>query len=266
MHALWRGIRSRLPHPLNCRSMPPVPFRIHVADSMLPATDWKSVASYAQAGESGLEAMNEALELTGKSWDEIKSALDLGCGYGRVLRYLCGELEPSSITACDLDSRAVAFCAAELGVKPLVSKPDLTQVPFDSYDFVWSGSLLTHLPPEAGDRFIGMLPDLLKPKGVAIVSFHGDHSLRLLGNFYNAEHSDEAESIRRQVATEGFAYRPYIDRYSTYGEADYGMAWHRPAFLRQRCEHLLGDRVVWAGHLPRGWDDHHDLAVFQKTA
>ncbi len=265
MYGILRGLRSRLPHPLNCRTIPPVPFRVHVADSMLPNTDWRSVASYAQAGESGLEAMGEALERTGKSWSDIGSALDLGCGYGRVLRYLCGVLRPESITACDLDARAVAFCSAELGVKPLVSQTDLSRVPFETYDFVWSGSLLTHLPPKSGDRFVALLSRILNPGGVALVSFHGDHSLERLADLYGGDHADEAESIRQEVRSTGTAYRPYGGRFSSYEEADYGMAWHQPSFLRRRCEELNGDAVKWVGHLPRGWDDHHDLAVLQKS-
>ena len=265
MDAILRGLRSRLPHPWNSRSVPPVPYRVHVADSMLASTDWRSVASYAQAGESGVEGIREALALAGKDWSEIDVALDLGCGYGRVLRYLCGILEPGRITACDLDPRAVAFCAAELGARPLLSRPDLRQVPFETYDLIWSGSLLTHLPPTGADRFIGLLPDLLRPEGVAIVSFHGTHSLGRLGDSYGGDHAQEADAIRSEVEHHGTAYRPYPGKFASYDDSGYGMAWHLPSFLERRNRELNGDRLRWIGFISGGWDDHHDLAVLRRA-
>ena len=267
MHPWLRGLRSRLPHPWNGRFVAGIPHRVHVADSMLPNTESTAVGSYVQAGQSGMDAMRRALEICDRDLTEMTSVLDLGCGFGRVLRFLCSHVESWKITACDLDARAVAFCAAELGAHPLVSKPDLGAVPFGTYDLVWSGSLLTHLPESASDAFIALLPKLLKPSGVAVISFHGEHSLGSLENLYSGDHADEARAIREEVGSRGVSYRAYGERSVGYDdEGDYGMAWHRWEYLEKRNLALNGDAVSAVGHLPRGWDDHHDVAIFQARA
>lgn len=265
--ALWRGARSRLPHPWNGRFVFGVPNRIHIADSMLPSTAPEAVDSYVQAGRSGIAAVRRGLEACGRELGSVESVLDLGCGYGRVLRFMCREVEPEKVTACDLDARAVAFCAEELGVRPLLSRPDLKTVPFGTYDLVWSGSLLTHLPERASDGFLSLLPRILEPGGVAVISFHGEHSLDSLGLLYGGDHAEEAQSIRREVGELGFAYRSYDGRFVGYdSESDYGMAWHRWEYLQRRCRELCGDSLDAVTHFPRGWDDHHDVAVFQRPA
>ena len=266
LSTLLRGARARLPHPWNGRFVFGIPHRIHVADSMLPSTAPEAVGSYVQAGRSGMDAVRRGLEACGRSPAELGAVLDLGCGFGRVLRYMCREVEPERITACDLDRRAVAFCAAELGVKPLVSEPDLRRVAFETYDLVWSGSLLTHLPESASDAFLSLLPRILRPGGVAVVSFHGEHSLGALGNLYGGDHADEAEEIRREVETCGFSYRAYGEASVGYERtSDYGMAWHRWDYLQRRCVELCADSLEAVTHFPRGWDDHHDVAVLRRS-
>ena len=266
MRRFLKGLCSRLPHPLNSRRISRIPGRVHWADSMLPADDDASVASYIQAGQSGLAAIARGLEASGKQISQVSSALDLGCGYGRVLRYLCDQVDPQRISSCDLDARAVAFCSAELGTRALLSRPDFRDVPFESYDLIWSGSLLTHLPEAASETLLSLLPSLLNPGGVAVISFHGAHSLSSLGDLYGGDHASEARAIRDEVGSRGSAYRAYSGRFVGYsGEADYGMAWHRWEFLKQRCEHLSAKVVRATLHIPRGWDDHHDLAVFQRS-
>lgn len=265
MNALMRGVKSRLPHPWNGRFVFGIPHRIHVSDSMLPSTEPAAVGSYVQAGRSAMEAVRRGLEACGRTPAELGSVLDLGCGYGRVLRFMCREVEPDRITACDLDARAVAFCAAELGVRPLVSRPDLTEVAFESYDLVWSGSLLTHLPERSSDAFLSLLPRILNPGGVAVVSFHGEHSLQALDRLYSGDHAAEAAEIRHEVEDRGFSYRPYGGPSVGYArDADYGMAWHRWDYLERRCALLCDDRLQALAHFPRGWDDHHDVAILRR--
>lgn len=265
MHPLLRRLRARLPYPLSTRAVDGIPHRVHVADSMLPTVDRAGVSSYTQAGRSGLDAIRAGLAMAGKTLGDVATAMDLGCGYGRVLRFLRDHIEPSAITACDLDPRAVAFCAAELGVKPLVSSPDLSRVAFGTYDLVWSGSLLTHLPETACDALLARLPEVLRPDGVAVISFHGEHSLGSLEQLYGGDHAVDAQAIREEVASRGMAYRAYAGRSVGYRqEADYGMAWHRADFLARRAHELGGGDLKLIGHLPRGWDDHHDLAILHR--
>lgn len=104
-------------------------------------------AQYVDGGQCALRHIAESLTAAGRTFGDIRSCLDLPSGYGRVLRHLVGAIAPSRITACDADRQAVRFCAREFGVEPFFCDRDPRKLRFtESYDLIFVGSLLTHLP------------------------------------------------------------------------------------------------------------------------
>src|SRR5262245_52875607 len=57
-------------------------------------------AHYFGVGADALKLVIQAMSLAGK--EEIRSILDLPCGYGRVMRYLRAKFPQASLVACDL--------------------------------------------------------------------------------------------------------------------------------------------------------------------
>jgi SAM-dependent methyltransferase len=186
------------------------------------ATRDKAV-DYRTTGQQAVQFMDEALKITGRSLPTVTAALDFGCGYGRVLRFLTQYLNAGMITACDIDARAVAFCAQEFRARPLIADPDIDRVQFEQYDLIWLGSVLTHLDAATGTRLLSVLGSHLARPGLLAFSTHGTHPLEHLERF--GRHIVESEKdIRGGLATSGVAFVPY----SHYGREEYGLTWHDP--------------------------------------
>jgi ubiquinone/menaquinone biosynthesis C-methylase UbiE len=100
-----------------------------------------------------------------------KSALDFGCGVGRLSQALAAHFE--RIVGVDIaDSmiqKAREFNKAGDRVEFMVNtKDDLTLLKSDSFDFVYSNITLQHIPPESSTRYMREFFRVLRPGGVAV--------------------------------------------------------------------------------------------------
>lgn len=120
---------------------------------------------YFRVGLSALECIESALHIAKKSTDDIKSILDLPCGYGRVLRTLKAAFPGATVTACDISKDGVDFCKNILGAKPLYSKTNfrIFKMPENMISF-FVVHYLHILIPLAGKVFFLSLNLFLKEK------------------------------------------------------------------------------------------------------
>src|SRR6185436_830844 len=72
---------------------------------------------YFSVGRSAVDVVMQACMAS--TLTEVRTVLDLPCGYGRVLRHLVALFPRASFAACDVDREAVEFCASTFGAKPL---------------------------------------------------------------------------------------------------------------------------------------------------
>jgi SAM-dependent methyltransferase len=115
--------------------------------------------------------------------------LDLGCGVGRFALAAAGFLdERGSYVGIDVSRRSIKLCRAHFGSKlpnfrfvhaglfnteynPRAAAQDASayRFPFrrESFDFVFSNSLFTHLVPEATENYLLEIGRLLRPGGRA---------------------------------------------------------------------------------------------------
>ena len=101
---------------------------------------------------------------------------DWGCGSGRVIRHF--PLLASDVTAYGTDYSAdlIRWCENNIdnvtfrhnGLEPPLPFPD------DSFDFLYSGSVFTHLPPELQRAWLTDQLRVVRPGGVVGFSVHGD--------------------------------------------------------------------------------------------
>lgn len=131
------------------------------------------IASYRAVGRDSRATI---LDLLGPSWSFAgKRVLDFGCGSGKVMRHFLAEAAGCELWGCDIDQRSIDWINGELS-PPLRAfangeAPPLDQPP-ESFDLVWSVSVFTHLTDHwAG--WLGELHRVLKPGGLAIISFLG---------------------------------------------------------------------------------------------
>ena len=250
----------------SARVVPGIPGRVHHGDTMFDPSDPQGVEYYLRAGRSALDVLDRTLNDAGVSRSAVHSVLDYGCGYGRVLRHF-GEFFPeASRIACDLDPRAVDFCAREFDAQPVVAPEAPIRLRLPSCDLIWGGSVWTHLPEKESRALFAALAGALSPGGILVFSFHGAFAYDNLHSLFGAAYADEANEIRSELATHGSSYRSYSESYLTLDEGLYGTSWHRHEYFQDLADEVgesLGGLTQVYGEA-KGWDQFHDVIAFQR--
>ncbi len=261
---LWSVLRERLEPKRAARSLPDVPSLVHDRDAMLYDESKPSIEAYLRADRSAVEAIDRALDSCGRTFEEIRSVLDFGCGHGRVLRQLRPRLPRARVDTCDLDGSAARFCAAEFRAKAIVSNADVTRVRLGRYDLIWVGSVFTHLDRVGIDALLRKLGQALEPSGILCFSVHGEFSASNLTHLYGGHYREEAQAIHREFLDHGIAFRPY-EGYTTEPGRAYGMTWLARGYVEGRIDELFRGAVVLRRFDPQGWDGHHDVLAAQAV-
>ena len=117
------------------------------------------------------------------SW-EGRSALDFGCGAGRVLRHFAPDADRCEFHGCDIDEPAIAWAREHLSppFNLFLSRelPPLNR-PNGSFHLIWATSVFTHLVHESWSRWMLELHRLLTPGGILIAAYLGEPQSRMLG-------------------------------------------------------------------------------------
>lgn len=227
--------------------------RIHYDDGMYKGDG----AHYFGVGLSALRCIDEALAGAGPA--DVRSILDLPCGYGRVMRFLVHRFPRAELTACELDRAAVNFCARHFGARPLYSEADLDQLDAGARaDLIWCGSLATHLDAAPTRALLRLFRRALAPGGLVLFTTHGDFVARRLPtkDFDYGLTDEQIARITDAYARAGHAYTDYPDRES------YGVSLTSPAWVREQVRETGGLREVY--FKPRGWDEHQDVYGFVR--
>lgn len=213
---------------------------------------------YLSVGLSALHIIEEALNGT-----EPRSILDLPSGFGRVTRVLRARFPQAAITASDLDSQGMEFCAARLGARAAISVRDFRELQLGAtYDLIWVGSLITHLPAGQIREFFAAIARHMMPLSTLVVSSHGPSIIPRLREKGYGLVPEAAVALLEEYERTGFGYRDYGSGGEEYGVAlsneNYGISLTNEAWLRQT---LSGCGLRVEAYHARVWDDHHDIVV-----
>lgn len=116
------------------------------------------------------------------SWGLFAAArlLDIGCGTGRLARQMVPRLEPKNYTGVDISREAIAY-ARDLAHKEGWERREPQFVRMDGtldclrdglpFDMAWAHSVFTHLPPEAIERVVDGVRQVLKPGGLFLFTY-----------------------------------------------------------------------------------------------
>lgn len=227
-----------------------------ISDNETMINEW-----YFEVGQSAVECVFGALATS--YTHKIERILDLPCGHGRVLRHLMKAFPDAKFDACDLDTDGLDYCAKTFGAKPILSKPDLTQVDFGAqYDLIWVGSLFTHVPEEETTKWLNHLAKFLTSRGVVVATFHGRFVLENYKNFpYIGQKSWDA--IVRGYEERGYGYADYTrEENHEYIESGYGISLSRPETIMKIVSEIPGVRLY--SYTERAWADHQDVLVYGR--
>ena len=143
-------------------------------DQLTRVQTWSSDQSVTMTGYSTfrtIEALFTHYGIRRRSGVEI---LDWGCGHGRVARHFIQAWPEACISGADIDAENVGWCARHLDGR-FVTVPLLPPTPLaeDRFDGIFGISVMTHLTAEAQDAWLAEIARLLKPEGVALITFEG---------------------------------------------------------------------------------------------
>jgi trans-aconitate methyltransferase len=161
----------------------------------------------------------------------------------------------ADIDVSDLRTDSLEFLSKQFGVNAWVSDPDpdKLQAP-GTYDLIWSGSVLTHLPEEITVALMRKFLSWLNPNGVAVVTTHGR---RVLQNLHERRlrymGEDQEPSFLQQLGETGYAYVPYKGQ--PIGVSANTIPWLTDVILG------MSARVVTISE--HAWDKHQDVVALQ---
>lgn len=197
-------------------------------------------------GSANISALNEA----GQFYTELKkqstnanmpiardsNILDLGCGWGRFLRFFWKDVKPSGLHGADVDPDVLSVCE-KTGVPGRFTRIyPMTPLPYAdrSFSHVMAYSVFTHLPQDVHLHVAKEVARILKPGGIFALTLEPRRFLDFVLSLKNTDRKTSwhltmakfAESVpefKRAFDAGKFVYLPtgggaYRDA-STYGDA-----------------------------------------------
>ena len=131
--------------------------------------------NFIKSGELSALEMMQFLGECGIEISEFTSILDFGCGCGRVTRFLRG-LDRARIHGSDYNPRLVSWCKENLTFAEFDTNDQAPPLRYesDSFDFIFMGSVFTHLDEELQKAWMNELKRVLAPGGYIYFTTHGE--------------------------------------------------------------------------------------------
>lgn len=263
-YRLARGSRAFVGSVLGSRAVPGVVGKVHFNDFMLVSTEPEDTANYMRCSRETVDQLTIALASAGKTWADIGSVLEFGCGYGRITRTLVQNIRPDKVTVCDTIAGGAKFCAQEFQVNTLVSTGDINSFQAAPSDLVFFLSVHTHLSARRLKDLQRKLKDLLNPGGICFFTTMGLTSAQNAGR-YGDRWLEQKSQILSDLNTQGLSFYPY----GYYDDADYGMTWETYDHASETLRRLHGDSMRLL-EFPDGrngaHDGHQDIHVYQRLS
>ena len=203
--------------------------------------------AYFRVGLNILDCVSDVAKWCFGGLEKVGSFLDFACGHGRFTRVLAAVYPKSRIWASEILSDAVRFQRDQLGVNALQSatKPEDFN-PGRTFDFIYVGSLFTHLPDQTFARWLKQLYELLTPNGVLAFSTHGVELLK----------------TGASMPDNGIYYIPQTEIPSLNPE-DYGATLVSTDYVRRVIGHVTGREEHW--HQNRALGSWQDLWLISRA-
>jgi hypothetical protein len=97
--------------------------------------------------------------------------LDFGCGWGRLTRFFCRDVDPGCLHACDPDEDVLRICRrSRLPAVLHHTGFDPGELPETGLDLAYAATSFTHLPEESAEACLTALHESLNPSGLLILT------------------------------------------------------------------------------------------------
>ena len=132
--------------------------------------------SFIKSGRNSLKDFECALADVGSKFSDFERILEWGCGCGRIIRHMAVIKKHAEIYGCDIDEEAINWAKAHIPFATFSTCDGLppTSYPDNYFDLIINHSVMTHLDEYYQDQWLAELKRILKPKGIIILSVHGE--------------------------------------------------------------------------------------------
>jgi SAM-dependent methyltransferase len=256
LYAAGRRARFALGTRLGARLVPGLEGRAHYNDFMLNSANPVDVENYRRSAVEFVELLGSSLQEAGRDWTSVSAVLEVGCGYGRIVRELRKLIPVEKIYVSDVIDEGALFTAEEFGVQRIPVVEEAGPEWSGRFDYVYLASVYSHMPKAAIADHLARTEALMAPGGVLLFTTHGPGSAGMIEK-YKQYWLDEAR-IGAAMDTDGY----FFERYPYYYE-EYGMTW----ITRDLVEKLVAGSapgLTAVSYHPMGAAGHQDVYVWRK--
>lgn len=150
--------------------MPPADLRVVVAGTA-------DAAWFSTRGKTDADQFLALAATHGQDVERGLDVWDLGCGCGRIARWVSAAVHAHGGTfqGSDINRRLVDWCAGHLMGRYVVNRlQPPASMASRSLDLVYAYSVVTHLREKATRRWLAEIARVLRPGGLALISFHDE--------------------------------------------------------------------------------------------
>lgn len=186
----WRMARGREKPPATDENGAPIP-PLELMARVSAHADWRE---FLASGERTATALAGYAADAGAPFATAQRILDLGCGCGRVIRWL-PAMTQAELYGVDYNPSLANWCAANLKGDFRVNRlnPPL-DFPDAQFDIVYLLSVFTHLRLATQREWLAEIDRVLRPGGLALITFHDEEQPGL----------PDSEEARRALAADEF--------------------------------------------------------------
>lgn len=205
--------------------------------------------SFERVGKAVCENLAQAAKPYFPKMTARPKVLDFGCGCARVLAYF-KALRDMDMVGSDIDAEAIAWCREAFPDSTFLVNDAMPPVdlPADTFDLIYSISVMTHLPEDMQTAWLKELARIAKPGGLLLLTTRDTHDVPL--------------NWRQRLAyrLKGFLY---CGGRLTEGLPDfYRNAFHSEAYIRKHWGRFL-EIVEFRA---RGINNDQDLVICRKRS
>ena len=171
-----------------------------------------------------VDILERSLAEAGRDWNSIRTCLEVGCGYGRIVRELRDRLPASRIFVTDVIEEGARFTAAELGATRIPLIEQAAESMRDRFDMTYLLSVHTHLRRDLVETTRSRR-DRAQARRRPDLHAHGWHSAETAERY--EQYWLDKRAVLDGLARDGY----YYERYPYYYD-EYGLTWFtQPAMI-----------------------------------
>jgi SAM-dependent methyltransferase len=162
--------------------------------------------------------------------------LDFGCGWGRLTRFFCRDIDPGALHGCDPVEDILEVCRRSRLPAVLHRNEFVPEtLPETGFDLAYSFSVFTHISEAAAGACLGALHAALNPGGLLILTIRPPAYLDLDAKMHAARDALRPDPLTA-LAEPRYVFVPhgadpdhpqYDGGEMTYGEAVISLPWLR---------------------------------------